>query len=78
MTFIYWRIDDTILISEGHHRMNAALELGEERGDWGYVEQLLSHAVPDSGSPPQVTSRLPRRSWWRRWHAWFKTERKHS
>jgi hypothetical protein len=49
-------------IGEGHHRMNAALQIFEETGDPTYVNGLLTHGRWDPGPPPpSQIGPLPRR-----------------
>ncbi len=47
-------------IGEGHHRMNAALEIFEETGDASYVNRLLENGLWTPGNPP-APGPLPRR-----------------
>jgi filamentous hemagglutinin len=44
--------DGTYYVGEGHHRMNAALEIFEETGDSSYVDQLLENGAWTPGEPP--------------------------
>jgi hypothetical protein len=58
-----------IHLTEGQHRMNAALEIFEETGNSQYVNQLLNSARAGwqgrsylvSGTPPVTSTQLPRR-----------------
>jgi hypothetical protein len=66
-SLVFWRCEQTIYISEGHHRVNAALELGEETGDWSYLDRLISHGKLEAGLPPSSdVGRFPTRRWWSR------------
>ena len=58
-----WRDDaGNYYIGEGHHRMNAALEIFEETGNATYANQLLEHGSWTPGSPPpSQVGPLPRR-----------------
>jgi hypothetical protein len=49
--FIYWRRGRTVWISNGHHRVDAALEVGRETGDWSYLDRLLASNRPQEGEP---------------------------
>ena len=63
-TFIYWRQDRMVWVGEGHHRANAALEIGRETGDWSYLHRLLEFGRCDPGMPPSADRRpFPARSW---------------
>ena len=71
-TFIYWRHEQIIYIAEGHHRANAALEIGKATGDWSFLELLLEHGrrVPDVPHPSDI-HRLPTRTLWSRVLSWL-------
>ncbi len=64
-SFAYWKRGNTVWVSEGHHRANAALEIGRVSGDWSYLRRLLEHGTRWPGSPP-YRNRGPfgTRSWW--------------
>jgi filamentous hemagglutinin len=67
-TLVYWREGNTIYVAEGYHRINAALEIGKQSGDWSYLEKLLQYGRQEPGSPPKSDiGRFPTRSWWSRW-----------
>lgn len=71
-SLVYWRDGNTVYISEGHHRVNAALEIGWETGDWSYLDRLLEYGSREEGLPPRGNiSRFPTRSWWSRWLEWL-------
>jgi filamentous hemagglutinin len=38
---LYHEPSDTYFISEGHHRLAAALEIAQERGDWSFFNRLI-------------------------------------
>lgn len=64
-TFVYWRQGQTVWIGEGHHRANAALEIGRETDDWSYLHRLLDYGTYAPGMPPASDRRpFPARSWW--------------
>jgi hypothetical protein len=66
-TFAYWRQGRTVWIGEGHHRANAALEIGYATGDWSYLHRLLQHGKCEPGVPPaRNRGRFPTRSWFSR------------
>jgi len=65
-TFVYWRDETTIYVSNGHTRANAALEIGYTTGDWSYLEKLLRHGEREPGRPPGSVGRFPTRSLWSR------------
>src|SRR5437899_12713190 len=66
-SLVYWSDGNTIYVSEGHHRINAALEIGHETGDWSYLEKLLQYGTLEPGLPPQKNRRrFPTRTWWSR------------
>ena len=60
---------DTIHLTEGQHRMNAAIEILEETGDPTYVNRLIDAAKKEfdgrgylvPGNPPSGSLPLPRR-----------------
>ena len=63
-TFVYWQKGSTIWVGEGHHRANAALEIGRETGEWSYLAQLLQHGIRSPGEPPPSNrGRFPTRGW---------------
>lgn len=63
--FVYWREGNTVWVSEGHHRTNAALEIGRANGDWSFLDRLLEYGSCVVGSPPPANrSRFPTRRWW--------------
>lgn len=65
---VFWREGDTLYISEGHHRINAALEIGQENGDWSHLEKFLECGKCVPGTPPKNNiGRFPTRGWW----SWF-------
>jgi hypothetical protein len=51
-SFVYFQRGRTVWITEGHHRANAALEIGKTSGDWSYLHRLLAHGKRETGSPP--------------------------
>ena len=55
----------TYYISEGHHRIVAALEIYKESGDRSYLDRLLECGLWQD-SPPPKSRRLPTRSLWSR------------
>ncbi|HUG89352.1 MAG TPA: hypothetical protein VML55_00875 [Planctomycetaceae bacterium] len=55
----------THYISEGHHRVVAALELDWESGDRSHLDRLLACGIWQP-SPPPKNRRLPTRSLWSR------------
>jgi hypothetical protein len=66
-SLVYWRDGNTVHVSEGHHRINAALEIGREEGDWSFLEKLLQFGTLVRGLPPRKDrGRFPTRSWWSR------------
>ncbi len=38
---LYHERSDTYFISEGHHRLAAALEIAKEQGDWSFFKKLI-------------------------------------
>jgi filamentous hemagglutinin len=63
-TFVYWRDGRTVWVSEGHHRANAALEIGRASGDWSYLDRLLEHGKREPDLPPPANrGRFPTRGW---------------
>jgi hypothetical protein len=71
-SFVYWQEGRTVWIGEGHHRANAALELGRETGDWQFLERLLENGKREAGTPPSRNrSRFPTRSWWSSLALWL-------
>jgi hypothetical protein len=71
-SFVYWRQGNTVWISEGHHRANAALEIGRESGDWSYLHLLLEHGTWVPEVPPLPDCRLfPTRRWWSSFLLWL-------
>lgn len=66
-TFVYWRDGQTIYIAEGHHRANAALEIGRQSGNWSHLEKLLQYGKLEPGIPPPSNiGRFHTRSFWSR------------
>lgn len=64
-SFVYWRCGRTVWVSEGHHRANAALEIGRATGDWSYLDRLLEHGTLEHGPLPlSDRGRFPTRFWW--------------
>ena len=64
-TFVYWRQGRTVWITDGHHRANAALEIGRQTGDWSFLHRLLEYGTPEKGLPPLGDrGRFPTRGWW--------------
>lgn len=71
-SFVYWQRGDTVWIAEGHHRMNAVLEIGRGHGDWSYLRLLLEHGKREIGVPPLRNRTLfPTRRWWSSWLLWL-------
>jgi hypothetical protein len=71
-SFVYWQRGDTVWISEGHRRANAALEIGRASGDWTYLRRLLEHGKREPGWPPyRNRGRFPTRSWWSSFLSWL-------
>jgi hypothetical protein len=69
---VYYRDDwGTIHIADGHKRVNAALELGSETGDWSYLGRLLESGKREAVPPPATSARFPTRSWWSRFLDWL-------
>ena len=58
VTFVFWQEGRTVWISEGHHRANAALEIGRKIGDWRFL--LLAIAIRKSGEPGLPPTGQPR------------------
>jgi len=54
----------TRYITEGHHRMAAAQELGRSTGNWSYVQQLLDNGLFRRGTLPPISGSMPSRGWW--------------
>jgi hypothetical protein len=48
-----WIDKETYFISEGHHRVNAALEIYWETGDRSYLDRLLEHGRWSPATPPR-------------------------
>jgi filamentous hemagglutinin len=66
-TFVYWRQGQTVWVADGHHRANAALEIGRTTGDWSYLDRLLEFGRIEQGlPPPDNEGRFPTRGWWSR------------
>lgn len=64
-SFVFWRQGNTVWIADGHHRANAALEIGRESGDWSYLYRLLDHGKWEPYAPPPSDRNLfPTRWWW--------------
>ena len=71
-SFVYWQEDVTVWISEGHHRANAALEIGRATGDWSCLHRLLENGKREIGSPPHGNRGLfPTRGLWGAWLLWL-------
>jgi len=71
-SFVYWRQGEAVWISDGHHRANAALEIGRESGDWSYLHLLLEHGSWQPDLPPTGNVGLfPARRWWSSWLLWL-------
>lgn len=71
-SFVYWRQGDRVWISDGHHRANAALEIGREGGDWSYLHLLLEYGKWEPDLPPPGNVGLfPTRRWWLSWLLWL-------
>jgi hypothetical protein len=71
-SFVYWRQGSTVWISDGHHRANAALEIGRESGDWSCLHLLLDHGKQEIDDPPLADCRMfPARRWWSYWLLWL-------
>src|SRR3954447_8686188 len=67
-TFVFWQEGRTVWVSEGHHRANAALEIGREMNDWTFLERLLQNGRREPGLLPMANrGRFPTRSWFSRW-----------
>ena len=63
-TFVFWQEGGTVWISEGHHRANAALEIGRKTGDWRFLRWLLQYGKREPGLPPTgQRGRFPTRGW---------------
>ena len=72
MSFVYWRRGHIVWISEGHHRANAALEIGRTSGDWSFLHRLFEHGKREPGEPPRGNRGLfPTRRWWSSWLLWL-------
>jgi len=60
----YWRDGRTVWIGDGHHRVNAALEIGRSTGDWSYLDRLLEFGIQSPDLPPKADRcRFPTRGW---------------
>jgi hypothetical protein len=71
-SFVFWQQGKTVWIAEGHHRANAALEIGRASGDWSYLHRLLEHGKREPGAPPpRNRGRFPTRKWWSTWLLWL-------
>lgn len=71
-SFVYWQQGNTIWISEGHHRANAALEIGRASGDWSFLDRLLEHGLRMDGPAPHGNrGRFPTRQWWSSMLLWL-------
>lgn len=71
-SFVYWQVGNTVWVSEGHHRANAALEIGRASGDWGLLHRLLESGQREPDSPPRGNrGRFPTRLWWSSWLLWL-------
>jgi len=63
-SFVYWQQGRTVWVGEGHHRANAALEIGQASGDWSYLHRLLEHGTCEPSVPPPANrGRFPTRGW---------------
>jgi hypothetical protein len=66
-SFVYWRVGSVLWVADGHHRANAALEIGRELGDWSYLDRLLYHGSRQPNVPPPANrGRFSTRGWWSR------------
>jgi len=64
-SFVYFQRRNTVWITEGHHRANAALEIGRASGDWSCLHRLLAHGKREPGWPPyRNRAHFPTREWW--------------
>jgi hypothetical protein len=71
-SFVYWQAGNTVWVSEGHHRANAALEMGRASGDWGFLRRLLESGRREPDAPPRGNrGRFPTRRWWSSWLLWL-------
>jgi hypothetical protein len=71
-SFVYWQEGRTVWIAEGHHRANAALEIGRASGDWSFLRRLLEQGKREPGSPPPGNRGLfHTRRWWSFWLLWL-------
>jgi hypothetical protein len=71
-SFVYFRWRTIVWITEGHHRTNAALEIGRVSRDWSYLQRLLAHGKHEPGLPPYSDRGLfPARRWWLSLLLWF-------
>jgi filamentous hemagglutinin len=71
-SFVYWQKENMVWISEGHHRANAALEIGRESGDWSYLHRLLEYGKREPDVAPLPNRGLfPTRRWWSSLLLWF-------
>lgn len=71
-SFAYWREGNIVWVSEGHHRANAALEIGRASGDWSFLDRLLEHGSCVVGPPPLGNrSHFPTRRWWSSFLLWL-------
>jgi hypothetical protein len=71
-SFVFWRQGNTVWIADGHHRTNAALEIGRESGDWSYLHLLLDHGKQEIEDPtPRNRRMFPARRWWSYWLLWL-------
>ena len=63
--FVFWQKGWTVWIAEGHHRMNAALEIGRASGDWNFMHRLLEHGSCQPDRPPSRNRGwFPTRGFW--------------
>ena len=64
-SFVFWKQGRTVWVAEGHHRMNAALEIGRESGDWSFLHRLLEYgSYQPYLPPPRNRGWFPTRGFW--------------
>ncbi len=62
---LYHERSDTYFVSEGHHRLAAALEIAKEEGDWSFFKKLVQKGYWDkTETVPQNRYRIKMRSSW--------------
>ncbi|MSP18785.1 MAG: hypothetical protein EXR74_04360 [Bdellovibrionales bacterium] len=62
---LYHERSDTYFVSEGHHRLAAALEIAKEDGDWSFFKKLVQKGYWDkTDTVPQNRYRIKMRSSW--------------